>query len=137
MSITESQVNELKKAATEASNNAYCPYSNFPVGAAVLIESGRIITGCNIENASYSLTLCAERNAIFSAISKHGKCKILAVAIYTPTKTPTTPCGPCRQTIIEFNKKTKIYSFCKSKKTIKTNIEELLPNPFNQNNLNK
>ena len=135
MPITKSQINDLKTAAAQAAKNAYCPYSGFHVGAAILIESGRIITGCNVENASYSLTICAERNAVFQAVTQHGQCKILAIAIYTPTDAPAAPCGACRQVINEFNPKAEVFCFCDSDKTIHTTITELLPNAFSQKDL--
>src|SRR5471030_2539074 len=88
----------LEQAARRAAGAAYAPYSKFRVGAAVLTGSGKIFTGCNVENASYGLCNCAERTAIFSAVTA-GERKIKAVAIYTPTATPITPCGACRQVI--------------------------------------
>ena len=86
------ELEKLKEKAAAASKSAYCPYSGFPVGAAVVTPEGRIFTGCNVENASYGLTICAERNAVFQAIARGSK-EIVAVAIYTPTATPTCPCG--------------------------------------------
>ncbi len=135
MSIAESQIEQLKTAATKAAKHAYCPYSRFPVGAAILIESGQIITGCNVENASYSLTTCAERNAIFSAIAQHGRCTITAIAVYTPTETPAAPCGACRQVINEFGPQAEVHCFCNTEKTIHTQINQLLPHAFTQNDL--
>jgi cytidine deaminase len=92
---------ELVAAAREALTNAYTPYSRFVVGAAVLTRSGRIFAAPNIENASYSLTLCAERNAVFHALSA-GERDISMLVLYTPTKKPYTPCGACRQVLAEF-----------------------------------
>ncbi|MGD1087428.1 MAG: cytidine deaminase, partial [Verrucomicrobiota bacterium] len=82
--VSEAFLKKLRAASIKASKRAYCPYSHFPVGAAVLTTEGRIFSGCNVENASYGLTICAERNAIFHAVSC-GSQLIVAVAIYTPT----------------------------------------------------
>ena len=93
--------NILMEHAKKASKNAYAPYSNFKVGACVLTEDDNIYTGCNFENSSYGLTICAERNAIGSAIVAGAK-KIVAVAIYSPNRDNCFPCGACRQVIYEF-----------------------------------
>jgi cytidine deaminase len=83
--------------------NAYAPYSKFQVGAAVLLHDGRIFTGCNVENASYGLTICAERNAIFAAVAASAKKPaIVAVAVVNRRGIPCSPCGACRQVIAEF-----------------------------------
>jgi len=92
---------ELMQKAIEASKNSYSPYSKFAVGACVLTEDDSVYTGCNFENSSFGMTICAERNAIGSAIAD-GKRKIKAVAIYSPNQDNCTPCGACRQVIHEF-----------------------------------
>lgn len=92
----------LIQAAREASLRAYVPYSNFPVGAALLTEDGEIIQGCNVENASYPLGMCAERTAIGNAVTR-GQRKFVAVAISAPKAKPCSPCGGCRQVLYEFN----------------------------------
>lgn len=122
--------------AMEISENAYNPYSKFSVGSAVITENNEIFSGCNIENASYGLTICAERNAIFQAVSKKNL-KIIAVVIYTPTDKPTAPCGSCRQVINEFSdSETRVFSFCKSlNDSLEMTIEELLPDAFGPRNL--
>lgn len=130
MEIPVAVWDKLFKSAKSASENAYCPYSNFHVGAAVLTSDGSIFSGCNVENASYSLTICAERNAIFQAIAA-GKREIVAVAIYTPTENPTTPCGACRQVMIEFGREVEVCCFCASGKSVKSLSSELLPLVFN------
>lgn len=95
---------ELLKMAKEVSARAYCPYSNFPVGACALFESGNYYVGCNIENSSYGLALCAERNAISTAIANGEASKLIKIAIYSPKSSQCFPCGACRQWIQEFAK---------------------------------
>ena len=85
----------LEAAAREASQKSYSPYSHFAVGAAILTGSGKVYSGCNVENASYGLTNCAERTAIFKAASE-GERELVAVVVYTSTEEPTPPCGACR-----------------------------------------
>mgnify|MGYP003292477514 CR=1 FL=1 len=93
---------ELLNKAKEASEYAYCPYSKFSVGACVLYESKQKYCGCNVENASYGLVLCAERNAISTAIAQGEVTKIKAIAIYSPQQKKCMPCGACRQWLSEF-----------------------------------
>ena len=93
--------NELMNMAKEASKMSYSPFSRFAVGAAVLAKSGKIYSGCNVENSSFGMTICAERCAIFKAISE-GEREILAVAIYSPNSDDCNPCGACRQVMYEF-----------------------------------
>jgi cytidine deaminase len=124
----------LKDAAEKASKHAYAEYSGFKVGAAVLTESGEIFSGCNVENASYGLTSCAERNAIFQAVSK-GHRKIKALVVYTPTQTVTMPCGACRQVILEFGRNVEVLATCESEEVIRSSIKELLPLSFGIENL--
>lgn len=125
---------ELMKMAIEARQNAYAPYSHFAVGAALLAESGRVYTGCNIENASYGLTCCAERNAIFAAVGAgERRFKMLAVAADSPE--PVAPCGACRQVIAEFG--IPLVVMGNLKETTKTmTAEELLPYGFGQESMN-
>ena len=94
---------QVIKAAQEAAENAYVPYSRFRVGAALLTKDGQIFQGCNIENASFGLTNCAERTAIFKAVSE-GYRDFECLAVYGDTKDPISPCGACRQVMVEFLK---------------------------------
>ena len=127
--LTPETLRRLSLAAREAASFAYCPYSSFPVGAAVLTSTGEIFPGCNIENASFGLTLCAERTALFRAISS-GHRSILALAIYTPTPAPITPCGACRQVLNEFAPNLFIISLCDTPEILQTTLPILLPQAF-------
>ncbi len=125
---------QLEAAARAVSERAYCPYSQFRVGAAILTGDDAIFTGCNVENASYGLTICAERNAVFAAAS-HGMTHVRAVVIYTPTPHPTAPCGACRQVINEFGPDAEIISICDSDEVLHTTLDILLPDAFGPKNL--
>lgn len=128
---------ELLTAAQEASLRAYSPYSRFRVGAAILTAEGTIVSGCNVENASYGLTICAERNAIFRAVTQGASPLIVrAVLVYTPTAQPTAPCGACRQVINEFGPAAAIRCVCDGPKTIETSLADLLPSAFGPSDLN-
>jgi cytidine deaminase len=124
----------LVRVARKAAAQAYAPYSKFRVGAAVLAGSGKIYAGVNVENASYGLCNCAERTAIFSAAAA-GERSIKAVAIYTPTATPTSPCGACRQVINEFGPTALVISVCDSAVRTETTLDKLLPAAFGPANL--
>lgn len=123
------QSEALTAAAREASAHAYAPYSRFHVGAAVLADDGRVFTAANVENASYGLTSCAERNAIFAAVSA-GVRQIVAVAIHTPTAKPVPPCGACRQVIHEFGPHATVVSCCDGNQIRSWSLGELLPSAF-------
>src|SRR5271165_5326716 len=98
--IDDRERSALLVAARAAAGRAYCPYSRFPVGAAVLTDRGEIYSGCNVENASYGLTVCAERNAVFQAVARGtGPLRIQAMLIYALAQSPTAPCGACRQVL--------------------------------------
>ncbi|SDK97006.1 cytidine deaminase [Clostridium cochlearium] len=127
---------ELIKKAIEARALAYVPYSNFRVGAAILTEDNSIYNGCNIENASYGATNCAERTAIFKAVSE-GKTKIKAIAVIGRKDEFTYPCGICRQVIAEFADKDTIVILAKNidEYEVKT-LEEIFPGAFTQKDLN-
>jgi len=125
---------ELIDAAKQVCQHAYTPYSGFPVGAALLSSSGEIFTGCNVENASFGLTVCAERNAIFSMVAQ-GLKTFTTLSIYTPTSDPTTPCGACRQVINQFNPEARVVSVCDGAGRIDTTCAKLLPHAFGPGNL--
>ncbi len=136
MAITESVYGDLTAAARRAAALAYCPYSRFPVGAAVLTGSGAIVAGCNVENASYGLTICAERNAVFRAVAQGpGRLVIQAVLVYTPTPQPTAPCGACRQVIHEFGPDAELIAICDGPAVIRSRLGILLPDAFGPGNL--
>ncbi len=124
----------LESAARLAARSSYSPYSQFRVGAAVLTGSGKIFAGCNVENASYGLCNCAERTAIFSAVTT-GERKLRAVLVYTPTRTPTAPCGACLQVISEFGADAEVISICDSAPRLETNLRALLGEPFSRDDL--
>lgn len=134
MNVSPALRRRLEKAARAAAQPAYAPYSQFPVGAAVLMDSGRIFTGCNVENASFGLCNCAERTAIFTAVAA-GERRIRAVAIYTPTPSPSSPCGACRQVINEFGPDALVISVCDADTRIETPLDHLLPKAFGPSNL--
>ena len=127
--ISAKDLEAMSIAAREASAIAYCPYSEFRVGAAVLTGDGVIIGGCNVENVSYGLSICAERVAIFQAVAT-GHRRIAALVVYTPTEKPVTPCGACRQVIAEFGIDAAIACICDGGESITTSLKELLAMPF-------
>lgn len=129
--IDDRKLSALERAAREAAGRAYCPYSRFPVGAAVLAADGQVHSGCNVENASYGLTICAERNAVFQAVARTVEpLHIKAVLVYTPTASPTAPCGACRQVLNEFGPDAEVICVCDGPDTIRTTLKELLPRAF-------
>lgn len=124
---------ELFRAALGARQNAYAPYSKFAVGAAVRTIDGKIFTGCNVENASYGLSMCAERNAIFGAVCQ-GYSQITDLCVTADTKEPVAPCGACRQVIEEFKIPIIWLTNCTGK-CKKMTGEELLPYSFTDKDL--
>lgn len=119
---------KLLAAALAARENAYAPYSKFKVGAAVETADGHIFTGCNVENASYGLTCCAERNAVFAAIGS-GARSFKALCVVADTEEPVAPCGACRQVLAEFPFEKIILANCKELTKVMT-VAELLPYGF-------
>ena len=121
----------LTKAANAAMKHAYAPYSEFRVGAAILTAKGKVISGCNVENASYGMSNCAERTAIFSAIAQYGPgLEIKAVAVTNAKGVPCSPCGACRQVIYEFGPDAIVFYQGKSGGPAESHITELLPEGF-------
>jgi cytidine deaminase len=120
---------QLVREALAAMKRAYAPYSRFRVGAALLADDGRVFLGCNCENASYGLTMCAERVAIGCAIAA-GARKFKAMAIAVSGKELATPCGACRQVICEFAPKLRLILANRSGRTVITNAAKLLPRRF-------
>ncbi len=122
-------IETLRAAARSASERAYAPYSGFRVGAACVTASGRIYSGCNVENASYGLTVCAERNVVFQAVAA-GERDIRAIVLYTPTPKPTPPCGACRQVLREFGEQIVVIACCENDTILDSTSGELLPEHF-------
>jgi cytidine deaminase len=121
---------KLEQAAARVMRNAHAPYSRFHVGAAILLTNGKIFSGCNVENASYGMTNCAERTAIFSAVARLGpKIEIRAVAVANDHGAACSPCGACRQVIYEFGPDATIF-FRGAQGPKQAHITELLPEGF-------
>ena len=119
----------LERAAIEVATHAYVPYSHFPVGAAGLADDGRLVIGCNVENASYGLTICAERAAICAAVAA-GAREVEAVAVVTDLEEPARPCGACRQVLAEFGRDMEVVLAGRGDAVARTSLSELLPDPF-------
>lgn len=130
MEINQINPKHLLQLASKASEFSYSPYSNFKVGACALYEDGSVYNGCNVENASYGLTTCAERNAISNAIISGNKTKLTAIAIYSPNSKLCYPCGACRQWIVEFSHDTLIIVEDAEGSPVTFSIKELLPKAF-------
>jgi cytidine deaminase len=130
--LTPQQIADLQQRAIAAAHNAYAPYSHFRVGAAVLLSDSTIVTGCNVENASYRLTTCAEQTAIAAAVSQHGpNIRIRTIAVANLNATASQPCGACRQTILEFSTpETVIYYPAEDGTFAHATIADLLPAAF-------
>ena len=127
-SLTDTERKSLIELANEARRRAYAPYSNYPVGAALRTSSGRIYTGCNIENAAYPTSMCAERVAVYKAVSE-GERKFEVIAVVTPNG--GTPCGSCRQVLAEFGLDTVVLIADGNGKLVKEmTVKELLPEAF-------
>jgi len=109
--------------------NAYAPASKFAVGAAVLTDDGRVFVGCNVENASYGLTICAERAAICAAVAASAR-RVVAVAVVTGLQDPARPCGACRQVLAEFGPDMQVILQGSGEEVVTTTLSQLLPEPF-------
>ena len=132
--VDKEQIQELISAAMAQLERAYAPYSHFKVGAALLTEEGRIYTGCNIENAAYGNTMCAERTALFKAVSE-GVRTFTAIAIASSGSAPF-PCGACRQSLYEFAPKLDVLVTWDGQ-VRKTTLAQLLPEGFGPSSLGK
>ena len=124
----------LISAATEARKKAFAPFSKFQVGAALEAEDGTIVFGCNVESASYGLTMCAERVAIFKGVSE-GHYRFTRVAIATAAETPTPPCGACRQLLWEFAPDAEVICANLQGKVARYTVRELIPAAFDASSL--
>ena len=128
--LTAAMREKLLRSAEKVMKNAHAPYSNFRVGAAILLTNGKMFSGCNVENASYGMTNCAERTAIFSAVAELGpKIEIEAVAVTNDKGAACSPCGACRQVIYEFGPDATIF-FQGAEGPKQAHITELLPEGF-------
>jgi cytidine deaminase len=131
---SNSQADELRDAAFAAMENAYAPYSNFRVGAALLTSTGEIVTGCNVENAAYGEALCAERVAVSAAVAQ-GLRGFKEIAVASESDDPAPPCGSCRQTMSEFAPDLKITGYSRNGKSVTWQLSDLLPEAFALNYL--
>jgi cytidine deaminase len=127
-------LHELALLARQARKLAHAPFSKFKVGAALRTDSGEIVTGCNIENASYGLTLCAERTAVFKAVSE-GMKRFESIAVVADSPRLTAPCGPCRQILWEFCGDIWVHMEDLKGKGLTLRMSEILPYPFDARNL--
>src|SRR5579872_1429102 len=134
--LPHTERDELLGAARRAYENAYAPYSNFRVGAAILLDDGQIFSGCNVENASYGLTNCAERSAIFAAVSARGgkAVRIRAVAVSNDRGVACSPCGACRQVIREFGPDADVF-YVGANGIQHNSLRDLLPDSFGPDSL--
>jgi cytidine deaminase len=130
--LKTTEIAALKENAIQSSKYSHSPYSNYPVGAAVMCEEGKIFTGCNVESSSYGLSVCAERNAITSAVANGCK-KFRALGIYS--KNGAAPCGACRQVIWDICGNIPVYIFDGNGHTAAYQMSELFPQPFDKSNL--
>ncbi len=127
---TEIPWEQLFEAATKVRERAHAPYSKFPVGAAILYADGSVVTGCNVENSSYGLSVCAERGAFAAGVAQ-GRSKPVAVAIVVDTPTPCPPCGMCRQVMAEFaGPELPVRSRTLKQEEAQYTLRELLPHAF-------
>ena len=128
MELTPEVVERLVAAAAKVRDRAHAPYSRFCVGAALLLSNNELITGCNVENASFGLSVCAERNAVAAGVAA-GTTSFLAMAVVTDTSPPSSPCGACRQVLAEFGDFPVILANTSGERRM-TSVAELLPQAF-------
>ena len=127
---------ELVAKAMEMQNLAYCPYSNFPVGAALLCEDGRVFTGCNVESAAYGSTICAERTALLKAVSEGCRDNWVAIAVAGRGEEFCWPCGSCRQMLYEFAPHLRVLAVRGDGSFEEASLSDLLPRGFGAAHLN-
>jgi cytidine deaminase len=130
--VSEAEKAKLRELATKAAEHAYAPYSRYRVGAALLLEDGALVTGCNVENCSYRLTSCAEQGAIARAVAERGpRIRVRAVAVANLNSTASMPCGACRQTLSEFGGDAMLVLYPgEGGAAMETTLGELLPHAF-------
>ena len=130
--VSEAEKAKLRELATKAAEHAYAPYSRYRVGAALLLEDGAVVTGCNVENCSYRLTSCAEQGAIARAVAERGpRIRVRAVAVANLNSTASMPCGACRQTLSEFGGDAMLVLYPgEGGAAMETTLGELLPHAF-------
>lgn len=136
MSADTTDWQALRSVAEAVRGNAHAPYSGFTVGAALLAQSGRVFAGCNVENASYGLSLCAERSALSAAVAA-GERRFVAIAIASPGPRPAPPCGMCRQALAEFPPAFEVRSYAPDGTELCTDMKALLPLGFGGEYLGK
>lgn len=133
--VTPEELERLIEAAAAAREHAYAPYSEFTVGAAIMLQTGEIVAGCNVENASFGLSVCAERNAIAGAVAG-GARTMRAAVVVTDSSPPTSPCGACRQVLAEFGDFPVILANTGGERVV-TSVSELLPRAFGVDDLRR
>lgn len=133
--LTEDHIERLIATAIAAKKCAHAPYSGFAVGAALLLDNGTVVSGCNVENASFGLTVCAERNAVAAAVAG-GARRFRAIAVVTDVSPPASPCGACRQVLAEFGDCTVVLANPAGNRVV-TSVSELLPDAFSGQHLTR
>ncbi|MGD0649138.1 MAG: cytidine deaminase [Acidobacteriaceae bacterium] len=129
--MSQAERTRLRELAAKAAEQAYAPYSKFRVGAALLLEDGAVVTGCNVENCSYRLTSCAEQGAIARAVAERGPgIRVRAVAVANLNDAASMPCGACRQTLSEFGEDAMLVLYPGEGGPMETTLGELLPHAF-------